>query len=81
MCKFDELVDQERDPIEGLRKMVDPRLGDNYSIDSINKLFMYHKHFVFIISASDMIYLSFSIGRGHSLDRLAQTGIRKNVQE
>lgn len=27
---------------EILRKLVDTRLGDNYSIDSINKLFMYH---------------------------------------
>ncbi|WJX59084.1 hypothetical protein P8452_44462 [Trifolium repens] len=36
---FDEVIDQEGDPIEeGLRKMVDPRLGDNYSIDSINKM-------------------------------------------
>ncbi|XP_045829751.1 lysM domain receptor-like kinase 3 [Trifolium pratense] len=36
---FDEVIDQEGDPIEeGLRKLVDPRLGDNYSIDSINKM-------------------------------------------
>ncbi|XP_058748314.1 lysM domain receptor-like kinase 3 [Vicia villosa] len=32
------LFDEEGDSIEGLRKMVDPRLGDNYSIDSINKM-------------------------------------------
>ncbi|GAU14472.1 hypothetical protein TSUD_250120 [Trifolium subterraneum] len=35
---FDEVIDQEVDPMEGLRKLVDPRLGDNYSIDSINKM-------------------------------------------
>ncbi|XP_045829750.1 lysM domain receptor-like kinase 3 [Trifolium pratense] len=35
---FDEAIDQERDPIESLRKLVDPRLGDNYSIDSIIKM-------------------------------------------
>jgi hypothetical protein len=40
VCQFDEVIDQEGDPIEeGLRKMVDPRLGDNYSIDSINKVY------------------------------------------
>ncbi|CAI8586558.1 unnamed protein product [Vicia faba] len=35
---FDEAFDQEGDSKEGLRKLVDPRLGDNYSIDSINKM-------------------------------------------
>ncbi|CAJ2653707.1 unnamed protein product [Trifolium pratense] len=35
---FDEVIDQEGDHIEGLRKLVDPRLGENYSIDSINKM-------------------------------------------
>ncbi|XP_058746812.1 lysM domain receptor-like kinase 3 [Vicia villosa] len=35
---YDEVIDQEGDCIEGLRKLVDPRLGDNYSIDSINKM-------------------------------------------
>ncbi|MCH80512.1 receptor-like protein kinase [Trifolium medium] len=36
---FDEVIDQEGNPIEeGLRKLVDPRLGDNYSIDSIKKM-------------------------------------------
>ncbi|KAK2431233.1 lysM domain receptor kinase [Trifolium repens] len=36
---FDEVIDEEGNPIEeGLRKMVDPRLGDDYSIDSINKM-------------------------------------------
>ncbi|AES99915.2 LysM receptor kinase K1B [Medicago truncatula] len=35
---FDEVMDQKGDPIEGLRKLVDPRLGDNYSIDSISKM-------------------------------------------
>ncbi|PNY04449.1 receptor-like protein kinase [Trifolium pratense] len=36
---FDEVIDQDGDPIEeGLRKLVDPRLGDNYSIDSIKKM-------------------------------------------
>ncbi|XP_058746667.1 lysM domain receptor-like kinase 3 [Vicia villosa] len=35
---FDEAIDEEGDSIEGLRKLVDPRLGDNYSIDSINKM-------------------------------------------
>ncbi|WJX59079.1 hypothetical protein P8452_44457 [Trifolium repens] len=36
---FDEVIDEEGNPIEqGLRKLVDPRLGDNYSIDSIIKL-------------------------------------------
>nr|WIL59889.1 nodulation protein [Melilotus officinalis] len=34
---FDEVIDQTGDPIEGLRKLVDPRLGDNYSIDSISE--------------------------------------------
>jgi hypothetical protein len=38
--QFDEVIDEEGNPIEeGLRKMVDPRLGDNYSIDSINKVY------------------------------------------
>ncbi|XP_058732847.1 lysM domain receptor-like kinase 3 [Vicia villosa] len=32
------LFDEEGDSIEGQRKMVDPRLGNNYSIDSINKM-------------------------------------------
>ncbi|PNX72781.1 receptor-like protein kinase, partial [Trifolium pratense] len=36
---FDEVIDEEGNPIEeGLRKLVDPRLGDNYSIDSIKKM-------------------------------------------
>ncbi|MCH98681.1 receptor-like protein kinase [Trifolium medium] len=35
---FDEVIDQEVDPMEGLRKLVDPRLGYSYSIDSINKM-------------------------------------------
>ncbi|AES99912.2 LysM receptor kinase K1B [Medicago truncatula] len=35
---FDEVMDQTGDPIEGLRKLVDPRLGYNYSIDSISKM-------------------------------------------
>ncbi|KAI5433636.1 LysM domain receptor-like kinase 3, variant 2 [Lathyrus oleraceus] len=35
---FDEVIDGEGDYIEGLRKLVDPRLGDNYSIDSISKM-------------------------------------------
>nr|WIL59891.1 nodulation protein [Melilotus officinalis] len=35
---FDEVIDQEGGPIEGLRKMVDSRLGNNYSIDSISKM-------------------------------------------
>ncbi|XP_058743192.1 lysM domain receptor-like kinase 3 [Vicia villosa] len=35
---FDEVIDQEGDSIESLRNLVDPRLGDNYSIDSINKM-------------------------------------------
>nr|ARX80053.1 LykX receptor-like kinase [Pisum sativum]ATQ39299.1 LysM domains-containing receptor-like kinase [Pisum sativum] len=35
---FDEVIDGEGDCIEGLRKLVDPRLGDNYSIDSISKM-------------------------------------------
>jgi hypothetical protein len=39
--QFDEVMDQTGDPIEGLRKLVDPRLGDNYSIDSISKVFIY----------------------------------------
>ncbi|CAL5190331.1 unnamed protein product [Lathyrus oleraceus] len=35
---FDEVIDGEGDYIESLRKLVDPRLGDNYSIDSISKM-------------------------------------------
>nr|AAQ73154.1 LysM domain-containing receptor-like kinase 1 [Medicago truncatula] len=35
---FDEVIDQKGDPIEGLRNLVDPRLEDNYSIDSISKM-------------------------------------------
>ncbi|WJX64330.1 hypothetical protein P8452_49128 [Trifolium repens] len=36
---FDEVIDEEGNPIEqGLQKLVDPRLGDNYSIDSIIKM-------------------------------------------
>ncbi|MED6169585.1 Chitin elicitor receptor kinase 1 [Stylosanthes scabra] len=34
---FDEVFDQE-DPKEGLKNMVDPRLGDNYSVDSVYKM-------------------------------------------
>ncbi|MED6137176.1 hypothetical protein PIB30_062625 [Stylosanthes scabra] len=34
---FDEVFDQE-DPKEGLKNLVDPRLGDNYSIDSVFKM-------------------------------------------
>lgn len=37
MWQFDEVFDQP-DPIEGLKKLVDPRLGDNYSIDSVFKV-------------------------------------------
>jgi hypothetical protein len=38
--QFDEVIDEEGNPIEeGLRKLVDPRLGDNYSIDSIIKVY------------------------------------------
>nr|BAI79283.1 LysM type receptor kinase [Lotus japonicus]CAN88847.1 TPA: LysM receptor kinase 1b [Lotus japonicus] len=35
---FDEVIDHEGNPIEGLRKLVDPRLGENYSIDSIREM-------------------------------------------
>nr|XP_007141618.1 hypothetical protein PHAVU_008G211200g [Phaseolus vulgaris]ESW13612.1 hypothetical protein PHAVU_008G211200g [Phaseolus vulgaris] len=34
---FDEVFD-EQDPTEGLKKLVDPRLGDNYPIDSVSKM-------------------------------------------
>ncbi|XP_020237374.1 lysM domain receptor-like kinase 3 [Cajanus cajan] len=34
---FDEVFEQE-DPTEGLKKLVDPRLGDNYPIDSVCKM-------------------------------------------
>ncbi|KAK7372627.1 hypothetical protein VNO80_06014 [Phaseolus coccineus] len=34
---FDEAFD-EQDPTEGLKKLVDPRLGDNYQIDSVSKM-------------------------------------------
>ncbi|RDX61018.1 LysM domain receptor-like kinase 3, partial [Mucuna pruriens] len=34
---FDEVFD-EQDPTEGLIKLVDPRLGDNYPIDSVLKM-------------------------------------------
>ena len=60
--QFDEVMDQTGDPIEGLRKLVDPRLGDNYSIDSISKVFIYLwiiVIFVFLISVSDSLYLFF----------------------
>ncbi|XP_050904069.1 lysM domain receptor-like kinase 3 [Lathyrus oleraceus] len=34
---FDEVFDQPN-PIEGFKKLVDPRLGDNYSFDSVLKM-------------------------------------------
>ncbi|KAK7385842.1 hypothetical protein VNO78_31756 [Psophocarpus tetragonolobus] len=34
---FDEVFDQQ-DPTEGLKKLVDPRLGDNYPMDSVCKM-------------------------------------------
>ncbi|TKY57028.1 Chitin elicitor receptor kinase 1 [Spatholobus suberectus] len=34
---FDEVFD-EQDPTEGLKKLVDPRLGDNYPIDAVWKM-------------------------------------------
>ena len=37
MWQFDEVFD-EPDPKECLKKLVDPRLGDNYSIDSVHKV-------------------------------------------
>ncbi|KAI5433651.1 hypothetical protein KIW84_020793 [Lathyrus oleraceus] len=36
-AKFDEVFDQPN-PIEGFKKLVDPRLEDNYSIDSVLKV-------------------------------------------
>lgn len=36
--QFDEVIDHEGNPIEDLRKLVDPRLGGNYSIDSIHEV-------------------------------------------
>ncbi|KAK7294626.1 hypothetical protein RJT34_17515 [Clitoria ternatea] len=38
--KFDEVFEQP-DPTEGLKKLVDPRLGDNCPIDSVMKLRQY----------------------------------------
>lgn len=35
--QFEEALNQS-DPLEGLRKLVDPRLGDNYPIDSVLKV-------------------------------------------
>nr|XP_004491135.2 lysM domain receptor-like kinase 3 isoform X2 [Cicer arietinum] len=35
---FDEVIDQVGDHVEVLTKLVDPRLGDKYSIDSISKM-------------------------------------------
>jgi len=35
--QFDEVFDQSH-PIEGLRELVDPRLGDNYPIDHVFKV-------------------------------------------
>ncbi|MCI11707.1 receptor-like protein kinase, partial [Trifolium medium] len=35
---FDEVLGHEPDPSDGLKTLVDPRLGDNYSIDSIYKM-------------------------------------------
>lgn len=36
MWQFDEVFDQPV-PAEGLKKLVDPRFGDNYSFDSVSK--------------------------------------------
>lgn len=46
--QFDEVFD-EQDPTEGLKKLVDPRLGDNYPIDSVSKVWVItkHKHFLY----------------------------------
>ncbi|MCI10369.1 receptor-like protein kinase, partial [Trifolium medium] len=35
---FDEVLGHEPDPSDGLKPLVDPRLGDNYSFDSIYKM-------------------------------------------
>jgi chitin elicitor receptor kinase 1 len=35
--QFDEVLDQPH-PIEGLKELVDPRLGDNYPIDHVFKV-------------------------------------------
>lgn len=43
MWQFDAAFDQQ-DPTEGLKKLVDPRLGDNYPIDSVCKVWVITKH-------------------------------------
>ncbi|KAJ1432189.1 Serine-threonine/tyrosine-protein kinase, catalytic domain [Sesbania bispinosa] len=35
---FNEVFDHQPDPMEGLKNLVDPRLGDNYPIDSVYKM-------------------------------------------
>ncbi|AES99908.1 LysM receptor kinase K1B [Medicago truncatula] len=35
---FDEVFGYDQDPTEGIKNLVDPRLGDNYSIDSVCKM-------------------------------------------
>lgn len=37
VLQFEEALNQG-DPLEGLRKLVDPRLGENYPIDSVLKV-------------------------------------------
>lgn len=37
VLQFEEALNQS-DPLEGLRKLVDPRLGENYPIDSVLKV-------------------------------------------
>ncbi|MCH96960.1 receptor-like protein kinase [Trifolium medium] len=38
LVNFDEVLGHEPDPSDGLKPLVDPRLGDNYSFDSIYKM-------------------------------------------
>lgn len=37
VLQFEEALNQSN-PLEGIRKLVDPRLGENYPIDSILKV-------------------------------------------
>lgn len=45
ILQFEDVLNQP-DPREDLRKLADPRLGDNYPLDAVRKVknFLTHKH-------------------------------------
>ena len=73
--QLDEVFDKEGDLVEGRTKLMGERLWNNYSIDFINNVFMYHKHFLcFWITW-------FSFGKWICFPCLTQTKIWNNVEE